>query len=269
MNLKPIPFFSGALHRRETCFVYLPPGYDSSDVSYPVVYLLHGMYGCEADWSQKGKAHETAERLIKAGDLRECIVVMPNDGRYGQGTFYVNWYDGSGNFEDYIVDDLIPFIDGHYRTVAAREHRAVCGLSMGGYGAFQLALRHPDLFGSAASLSGALGSVTAMGYESFSRSELSRLVGPQHGLYVREYDLYQLSAKAMDQAIKPALYFDCGREDFLYEDNVRFKSHLRQIDYPVEFNEYPGAHTWDYWTQHLVDALLFIEKRFGDAGSSE
>lgn len=264
MSLNPVSFFSGALFARKTCFVYLPADYESSVKPYPVVYLLHGMYGTEADWSQKGKAHDTVERMIMENRLDECIVVMPNDGGYGHGTFYLNWYDGTGNFEDYMIFDLIPFIDNHFRTIPDRDARAVCGLSMGGYGAFLLALRHPHLFVAAASLSGALGTFETMPYEEFARSDFSRMLGPKNGPYAKEHDLYALAGLRQEKDFKPALYFDCAKDDYLYHWNIGFKAHLDAVKYPYEYNEFPGEHTWDYWTEHLEDALEFIGSFFAE-----
>ncbi len=130
--------------------VYVPDSYDQNNREYPVVYLLHGLNGSESDWTEKkGDAHLTVERMAAEGKLPECIVVMPSDGGYGHGTFYMDWYDGTGNFEQYIICDLIPFIDSTYRTIASREGRAVCGLSMGGYGAVMLALKKIRRFSEA------------------------------------------------------------------------------------------------------------------------
>lgn len=262
MAVHPVPFFSGALFARKSCFVYLPPSYETSDRTYPVVYLLHGMYGCESIWLTKGNAEHTLDHMIASGQLRECIVVMPNDGEYGHGTFYIDWYDGTGNFEQYLLYDLIPFIDANYRTVAARSHRVVGGLSMGGFGAFSLALRHPETFGAAASLSGALGSAGKLPYQDFSRSDWSRMIGPQAGEYAKQHDLSLLSEKRAAESVRPSLYFDCGKNDFLYPLNVMFRQHLQAIGYTHEYAEFEGEHNWDYWTEHLPDMLRFFEKWF-------
>ncbi|MDF2722076.1 MAG: putative esterase [Paenibacillus sp.] len=267
MAVHPVPFFSGALFARKSCFVYLPPSYESSEQPYPVVYLLHGMYGSESHWLVKGNAEQTLDRMIADSQLRECIVVMPNDGEYGHGTFYIDWYDGTGNYEQYIMEDLIPFIDANYRTVAARTHRVVGGLSMGGFGAFSLALRHPETFGAAASLSGALGSISKLPYHDYSRSDWARMIGPQQGEYAKRHDLSLLSEKRQAEPDRPALYFDCGKDDPLFQLNMLFRHQLQTIGYPHEYAEFEGAHTWEYWTEHLPDALLFFESWFAEQDS--
>ncbi|AEI41541.1 alpha/beta hydrolase [Paenibacillus mucilaginosus] len=269
MAVQSFSFFSGALYARKVCQVYLPPSYDASeDTRYPVIYLLHGLNGDETSWLVKGGAEAQLDRLMGDGTLRESIVVMPSDGGYGHGTFYVNWYDGTGRFEDYFLYDLMPSIDREFRTIADRSSRALCGLSMGGYGAFVLALRNPELFGAAASIAGALMS-TGLMTEQFLRSEVSRLVGPVHGPFARELDLHVLAARRLREEQRPELHFNCGFSDYLYPLNSAFKALLDQLNYPHDYAEYEGEHNWDYFGGHLAEALAFIERSFAGAPAGE
>ncbi|WP_028548255.1 alpha/beta hydrolase [Paenibacillus sp. UNC451MF] len=261
MSIRPHPFFSGALFARKSCFVYLPEGYEESEQCYPVIYLLHGMHGSEAHWLLKGGAELTLNRMMQEGSLRKSIVVFPSDGGYGLGTFYMNWYDGTGQFEDYLIYDLLPEIDKHYRTIPDRAHRVISGLSMGGFGAFSLSLRHPELFGAAASLSGAMTSTGLISVQ-YARSDISRMIGPLHGPYAQQYDLQKLADTQLTNDQRPALYFNCGTEDYLYSMNAAYHEHLDRIGYQHEYEEFSGEHTWDYWTQHLPDALGFLEASF-------
>ncbi|WP_284639827.1 alpha/beta hydrolase [Paenibacillus silviterrae] len=262
MSVQTVPFFSGALYARKTCNVYLPPSYAASlDRRYPVIYLLHGLHGSEWSWLQNGKAQETLDRMIGEGQLRECIVVMPSDGGYGTGTFYLNWYDGTGRFEDYLIEDVIPLVDDQFRTVAESSQRYVCGLSMGGYGAFMLALRHPELFGAAASIAGAMISSKFLAPE-FHRSDAARMIGPVHGAYAKEYDLHVLAERAASLPNRPALHFNCGKNDYLYPMNVGFQYVLEALQYPFEYMEFEGEHTWDYFGGHLPEALQFLERQW-------
>ncbi|KEQ24402.1 alpha/beta hydrolase [Paenibacillus tyrfis] len=265
MGVTPFAFFSGALFARKLCYVYLPPSYnESEDTRYPVIYLLHGLYGNETSWSVKGNAEQTIEKLMASDDLRESIVVMVSDGGYGHGTFYVNWFDGSGRFEDYFLYDLIPAIDREFRTIAAPSHRALCGLSMGGYGSFVLALRNPHLFGSAASIAGALMSAGLM-TEAFLRTDVCRMIGPAHGPYAQELDLHVLAARRVKEEVRPALHFNCGTADSLFPLNSAYQALLKQIGYSHEYMEFEGDHNWEYFGGHLPEALRFIERCF--AGS--
>jgi putative tributyrin esterase len=258
LSVRPHAFFSGALFARKSCFVYLPEGYEESEQRYPVIYLLHGMYGSESHWLTKGCAEQTLDRLIAEGELSPSIVVMPSDGGYGQGTFYMDWYDGSGNFEQYFIYDLVPEIDKQFRTTAEYRQRVIGGLSMGGFGAFMLALRNPDLFGAAASLSGGLASSVHVA-ESYSRSEITRMIGPVYGPHARAYDPQLVAGLRVKDARRPALYFNCGRNDYLYGMNADYRTHLLNIGYEHTYEEFEGEHNWDYWTRHLPDALKFLQ----------
>jgi S-formylglutathione hydrolase FrmB len=131
--------------------ILLPAAYASSPKrSYPVLYLLHGATGDQTDWTTQGDAVALTAKL-------PLIVVMPAGGR---GGFYTNWFNngkgGLPRWEDWHIKRLIPYVDSHYRTRATRSQRALAGLSMGGFGTFSYAARHPDLFTAALSMSGAV-----------------------------------------------------------------------------------------------------------------
>jgi S-formylglutathione hydrolase FrmB len=129
--------------------IYLPPDYETSNRSYPVLYLLHGYSDDETGWIQFGEANSIADRGIANGDFPPCIIVMPD----GKVTWYSNSIDGKDPWEDMFVDEFIPFIEKQYRIRANKEFRAIAGLSMGGNGALLLSMRHPDLFSSCVAMS--------------------------------------------------------------------------------------------------------------------
>jgi S-formylglutathione hydrolase FrmB len=134
--------------------VLLPDGYDASAADrYPVLYLLHGAFGDSADWTESGDAE-----AITAG--QPLIVVMP-DG--GNGGWYTDWRNrgagGPPEWETFHIEQLIPWVDEHYRTIADRDGRAIAGLSMGGFGSMSYAARHPAMFDWAGSFSGAVDTV--------------------------------------------------------------------------------------------------------------
>lgn len=257
MNVIPHTFYSGALNGRRTCYVYLPKDYEHSDRRYPVIYLLHGRGGSETDWYYKGQAVQAVEQLNASGKLRDVIVVMPNDGGYDRGTFYVDWYDGSGHFEQYIAYDLLNEIDREFRTLATRQARVIGGFSMGGYGSFMLALRHPDKFGAAASLSGVLGKP-----DDYPIWERARMFGPAGGPYEREYNLSWLAEQSDSYSSRPELFFNCGTEDALLDGNRYFHEWLTQLEYRHFYEEHPGEHNWEYVRTHLPEVLQFFEQYF-------
>jgi len=134
--------------------IYLPPGYDSGTRRYPVLYLLHGYTGTDRGWMNPSYVglSEVMDGLLEHHKIQPMIVVMPNCfNRFG-GSFYAN-STLSGNWEDFIVRDLVSYLDTHYRTLATPASRGIAGHSMGGYGALRLGMRHPDVFSAAYGMS--------------------------------------------------------------------------------------------------------------------
>jgi S-formylglutathione hydrolase FrmB len=239
-------FRSASLGEERAYTVLLPVGYDRDTARrYPVLYLLHGKSGDNTDWTTRAPLREAVGQT-------PLIVVMPD----GDDGWYVDWADGTHGYEGQIVRDLVPLVDGAYRTLARREGRAVAGLSMGGYGALKLALAHPDLFASAASLSGAL----RFPREGWDDGAKVFGTGPPSERLRARNDVLEL-AEALQRARPawsgPALYLDCGTDDFLYDSNTRVRSFLREVAVPYEYHEQPGGHSWEYWTARLPEVLRF------------
>jgi enterochelin esterase family protein len=146
----------GDKHIRDL-IVYLPPGYDSDDRSYPAVYCLTGFTGRGKmllnDNAFTPNLAERMDKLIAAGTVRPMIVVMPDCFTYYGGSQYIN-STATGNYEDYLIDEIVPFVDEHFLTARSRGSRAVMGKSSGGYGSLIMGLRHADVFGLVCSTSG-------------------------------------------------------------------------------------------------------------------
>ena len=131
---------------QQIAHVYLPPSYNqNSNRRYPVVYLLHGIFDSGKTWINFTDIPNKLDQLIASGKISEVIAVMPDAGNVHGGGFYRN-SSVAGNWEDYVVDDLIQTIDARYRTIAKPGGRAVIGHSMGGYGAIHLAMQRPGVF---------------------------------------------------------------------------------------------------------------------------
>jgi S-formylglutathione hydrolase FrmB len=163
---------------RRTVRVYLPPSYtrpESAERRYPTVYLLHGWPGSDGNWQGLGKAGVTADSLIAHGAIPEVILVFPNgEGRGLLGrSLYMNGYDGRCPMEDYIVRDVVAWVDSTFRTRRDAAHRGVIGLSDGATGAFNFAFRHPDVFGACGGHSGQYRLKPGMG--------TGAIVGPEPG----------------------------------------------------------------------------------------
>ena len=155
--------------------------------------------------------------------------------------------------------DLMPQIDRTFQTRAVREARAIGGLSMGGYGAIKLALQHPDLFASAHSHSGALD--FGHGWRS-DFIDVTSVLGDDAG-GGGPNDCYKLAAECRQP---PAVWIDCGTDDFLIDQNRSFHAHLDKLKFAHTYHEFPGSHNWGYWDLHIQEALAFHAQNLGLAG---
>lgn len=246
-------FRSVSLARDMKYRLILPAGYDTTSRRYPVLYLLHGLMGSYVDWESRTRLTD----YVKGLDL---IVVMPD----GNDAWYTNSVgDPQDRFEDYILKDLISTIDANYRTISTRHARAIAGLSMGGYGAMKFALKYPQMFAFAGSLSGALNAAGNIDLtrlpEKYAAGRM-RIFGPVGGSARAENDVMMLIAKVPDPARLPYLYLDCGTSDPLLKANHEFVSSLPPQNISYEFHEVPGAHTWQYWDQQVKEMLRSLQR---------
>ena len=251
---KVIKVASKLLKRDVAVTLILPTDYATTTRRYPVLYLLHGSGGSESDWIDR-----TGVAAFVAG--MPLIVVMPDADN--------SWYINSpiqGAYEDFFTNELLPTIDTAYRTRPERSARAVAGNSMGGYGAWRLALDHPDLFTCAASLSGALDmGVTDPGSGEPSQW-LSDLYGNSGAARLREYHRDSLYPRIERLALHgqwrgPSLYFDAGSHDYLLSGDQHMDRFLQEHALPFEYAEFAsGEHSWTYWDEHIRDALQFVQR---------
>lgn len=248
MALAHLHFFSKVLGKQVAAEVLLP---DSGKPPFPVFYLLHGLSDDHTIWLRRTRL----EMYVSGAPL---IVVMP-DGFRG---FYTDNEQGPA-FGKYIGEELISVIDGYFPTKRTRAGRAIGGLSMGGYGALRAALTYPDTYISANSHSGAVFAGTHrwdLGHDRLDSIEFTRVFGPRPA--GGKHDLLTLARKLPRRKL-PKLRIDCGTEDFLLEDNRQFHAKLKALRIPHEYEEYPGAHNWDYWDEHIREALAFHAKHLG------
>lgn len=247
--------------------VYLPPDYGLTNRSYPVLYLLHGYTDDETAWVQFGEASSIADKLIQSGTVPPMIIVMPDGGV----SFYLNSYDGKTKYEDFMVQEFIPFVDANYRTRTKREFRAVAGLSMGGYGSLLLSMKHPDLFVAAAPLSAAVlndDEVTAIPEKDWNYVWGGLMGKDLKGKDRLNTQWYQNSiikiaeTTPLNELKKVAYYIDCGDDDFLIKGNMSLHAVLTDRKVPHEFRVRDGAHNWTYWRTALPAVLQFVGDRF-------
>ncbi|MGI9036943.1 MAG: alpha/beta hydrolase [Pyrinomonadaceae bacterium] len=240
--------------------VMLPKNYESDkQTRFPVIYLLHGLTGHFDNWSDKTKL---AEYLAPYN----FIVVMP-EGDNG-------WFTDSATvpndkYESYITQELIPEIDKNFRTVADRRHRAIAGLSMGGYGSLKFGLKHPEMFVLAGSFSGALGAAgwtdamfAKMNLKGEIPDSIRSVFGADDSPTRRENDIFQMVKNITPEQVKtlPFIYQSCGTEDFLIQNNHDFLNLLDGQKIPHEYQETPGIHNWVFWDAQIQEFLRLGDK---------
>lgn len=241
--------------------IYLPPGYETSERSYPILYLLHGAGDDHTGWVQFGEVQHIADKFINNGDATAMIIVMPdgNTGRRG----YFNDIKGDWNYEDFFFDEFLPFIEKKYRVKAEKRYRAISGLSMGGGGTLMYALHHPELFSSACPLSAYVGPLSADEAKNRVKKDSPRSSDSEIETYYQRHNGLSL-INAVPDSLKTAVrwYIDCGDDDFLYEGNSLIHIAMKKKEIPHEYRVREGGHTWTYWRTALPDVLQFISQAF-------
>ena len=253
---------SEILHGERKYAVYLPPDYESSERSYPVLYLLHGGGDDQTGWIQFGEVLHIADKAIKSGKSTAMIIVMPdaNTGRRG----YFNDPKGDWNYEDFFFEELMPHVEKKYRIKGQKRYRAVAGLSMGGGGSFMYALHRPDLFSSACPLSSSTGPLNLEDASRWlqRRSQREYTQEEVKSYFERHSAVELIKSMEVDKMKSVRWYIDCGDDDFLYEGNSLAHIEMRKKGVPHEFRIRDGGHTWTYWRESLPEVLDFVSMAF-------
>jgi enterochelin esterase-like enzyme len=242
--------------------IYLPPDYETSQRSYPVLYLLHGAGDDQTGWVQFGEVQRIADKAIVEGKATPMIIVMPdaNTGKRG----YFNDIKGEWKYEDFFFQELMPHVEKTYRIKKEKRYRAISGLSMGGGGTFIYALRHPELFSSACPLSAYLGPLTLeQTKEALKWADVTYTTEEEVANYYKKHSVLELINNIPDDQKKAVRwYIDCGDDDFLYEGNSLAHIAMKKKEIPHEFRIFDGAHNWTYWRNSLPTVLEFVSQAF-------
>lgn len=204
--------------------VYTPPCYrEHVEQQYPVLYLIHGQTYTDDQWDRLG-ADEAATALIAAGDVAPFLIVMPADASH-----FTQPADNA--FDESVVEELIPWIDAHYRTLAERRYRAVGGLSRGASWAIHLALSHPELFGS--------------------------LAGHSPPVFQEDASRLRSWLDSIPTRLRPRIWLDIGArdQDAILESAIWFEGLLDERDIPHEWSLFTGDHSEAYWSSHVEQYL--------------
>jgi len=241
--------------------IYLPPDYETSQRSYPVLYLLHGSGDDQSGWIQFGEVKNIADKAIREGKCTAMIIVMP-DGNTGQRGYF-NSPKGDWNYEDFFFQELMPYVEKTYRIRTDKRYRAIAGLSMGGGGSFMYALHHPELFSAACPLSASVGPISLDEASSRWEKQYPGISKETLTTYFSRHSALELVKNMADDQKKAVRwYIDCGDDDFLYEGNSLVHIAMRKKEIPHEFRIHDGGHTWTYWRQALPTVLEFVSMGF-------
>ena len=241
--------------------IYLPPDYESSQRSYPVLYLLHGAGDDQTGWVQFGEVLRITDNAIKDGSATPMIIVMPdaNTGRRG----YYNDIDGKWDYEDFFFKELMPHVEQNYRIKGEKRYRAIAGLSMGGGGSFIYALHHPELFSSACPLSAYVGPLSVEDLKKQLANRKDKFSDDEVLAYYKEHNALSLINAVPDDQKKAVRWFiDCGDDDFLYEGNSLAHIAMTKKEIPHEYRVRDGRHSWTYWRESLPEVLSFVSDAF-------
>jgi S-formylglutathione hydrolase FrmB len=244
-----ISIYSQSMQKDIKCIVIKPGGYKKKHHRYSTVYLLHGYSGSYDNWIRK------VPELSELANRFNLLIVCPDGG-------YSSWYfdspvDTTMRYETHIVNEVVPYIDRHYKTIPNRNNRAITGLSMGGHGALFLAFRNAGIFSAAGSMSGGV-DLSA----SRNRFDIMKRIGDTI-TYADNWRKYSV-INIIDQYPKDSLdvMIDCGTEDFFYTINHALHEKMLRLKIPHDYTERPGAHNWAYWSNAVLYQLTFFRKNF-------
>ena len=240
--------------------VYLPPDYETSERSYPVLYLLHGATDDHTGWVQFGEVLRITDYAIKAGTATPMIVIMPDadTGKMGYFNQGKDW-----RYEDFFFEEFMPHVEKKYRIKGEKKYRAVAGLSMGGGGSFMYALHHPELFSSACPLSAYIGPLTLEDFDKrLLRSDVKYTEKEKEAYFKQHNTLELLKTVPVDDVKSVRWYIDCGDDDFLFEGNSLVHIAMKKKEIPHEYRVRDGRHSWTYWREALPTVLEFVSDAF-------
>jgi enterochelin esterase-like enzyme len=234
--------------QKKPFLVYLPPSYNTPQgrtKRYPTLFLLHGSPGSDHDWFTAGKADQSADTLIALGKIPELIMILPDgNGRRGQTSEWGNSFDKHQLIEKYVAVDLIKYVDSRYRTIAEPAFRGIGGLSMGGFGAMNIAIHHPDVFGFVISLGG------------YYHAEGS--IWGNNAAYIRVNSPADV-LPGDKQAWKLHMFIGAATKDEpYYTYSMQFVQELKRLQIPYQLDIQAGYHSWKVWQVQLYDALLWL-----------
>ena len=243
-----VSILSTAMQTECKAVVVVPDKYsENKNITWAVVYLLHGWSGKYSDWANKTELEGLADKY-------EFIIVCPDGG-------YAGWYldspiNKNSQYETYIAFEVIDFVDKNYRTIKDSTGRFITGLSMGGQGAIRLIAKYPNVFDAAGSMSGVMDL-----REASHKFGITQLLGE----YESNKDLWQNESclKIVESLVgkNKGLIIDCGIDDRFIESNRNIHKIMMDLNIEHDYYERPGGHSWDYWVNALEYHLLYFKRK--------
>jgi S-formylglutathione hydrolase FrmB len=244
-----VAIYSPSMHKTIKCVIIKPDNYTNNKLHFPVVYLLHGHSGSYDYWIKE------IPNIKSDADDFQFILVCPDGG-------YNSWYfdspiDSTRKYETHISQEVVKFVDANYHTIPDRNHRAITGMSMGGHGAFYIALRHSNIFGAVGSTSG------GVDFTPFKTHwQIDKQIGDSINYKDNWVNMTIINMVDHYPANSLSIIFDCGTNDFFYTVNKNLHEKMLQLHISHDYIERPGEHTNEYWRNSIDYQLLFFKKYF-------
>lgn len=244
-----VSIYSNSMHKPLKAVIIRPDSYQARDNKFPVVYLLHGYDGWYSNWIIR------APELKNYADTWQLMIVCPDGAK--SSWYFDSPIDTNYRYETHIASEVVEYVDRNYRTIADKYHRAITGLSMGGHGALFIALRHPDVFAAAGSMSGGVDLK-----ESKNSFDISKRIGDTITHAKEWHDLTVINLVENYVNTPVAIIFDCGINDIFINGNRRLHQKMLELKIPHEYTERPGQHSWDYWRSSIPFQLFYFRLFF-------
>ena len=254
--------YSKTLGESVKCNIYLPDGYGTDGVRYPVIYLLHGLTDTYTAWVEKGNMQLVADELIASEECLPVVIVMPNAGGPDTRNTWNGYFNMPGwSYEDFFFQEFLPAVEQKYHAVGDKGHRAVMGLSMGGGGSTVYCQKHPECFSSCFAMSPWLDNDQSFIGYGREKNKFN---------YVCQAVHYNSALKFIENADDATLgklrtvkwFIDCGDDDFLFDLSVRMHQLMRDKGVKSELRVRNGVHNWEYWHYSLRTALPYASRNF-------
>ena len=249
-HVDTVEVFSTAMKKKIKCVVITPESYQQSKERLPVVYLLHGHSGSYANWISR------VPSIDSLANVYQMIIVCPDAA--SSSWYFDSPVDSTFRYETFTARELPAYIDANYRTIASRKGRVITGLSMGGHGAFFLALRHPETFGACGSMSGALDITLIKGGFHLANRLGDTVANVQ---YYSNWSVVNM-LDHYDPKDSLGIILDCGIKDFIFDMSQAAHEKMTQRKIPHDYIARPGKHDWKYWGNAVKYQLLFFREWF-------